>query len=87
MTVYSELAEKIKNNEELTEKERMATAIAVKFLENCRYQNVPNVPFICGEAGEKGKDGMPEFFFIAPTYGVDGFAVYKKDKDYDAPGW
>jgi hypothetical protein len=43
--------------------------------------------FICGEAGEKDSMGLPEKIMICPTYGLDGFASYKKDRDYDAPGW
>ena len=36
--------------------------------------------FICGESGEQDSMGLPNRLF-------DGFAVYKKDRDYDAPGW
>ena len=43
--------------------------------------------FICGEAGEKDSMGLPEKIMVCPAYGLDGFAVYKKDRDYDAPGW
>ena len=43
--------------------------------------------FICGEAGEKDTLGLPEKIFVCPTYGLDGFCVYKKDGEYDAPGW
>ena len=84
---YDIVAEKIEKQEELSEKERQLARVALKFLQTCRYEHVPETPFICGEAGKNGEDGMPEFYFICPTYGLDGFAVYKKDKDYDAPGW
>jgi hypothetical protein len=43
--------------------------------------------FICGEAGEKDSMGLPDRLFVCPAYGLDGFAVYKKDRDYDAPAW
>lgn len=43
--------------------------------------------FICGEAGEKDSMGLPDGILVCPTYGLDGFAYYKKDKDYSAPGW
>jgi hypothetical protein len=43
--------------------------------------------FICGESGEKDSMGLPDRLFVCPAYGLDGFAVYKKDRDYDAPGW
>jgi len=43
--------------------------------------------FICGEAGEKDSMGLPEKIMVCPAYGLDGFASYKKDRDYTAPGW
>ena len=43
--------------------------------------------FICGESGEQDSMGLPDNLFVCPAYGLDGFAVYKKDRDYDAPGW
>ena len=43
--------------------------------------------FICGEAGEKDSMGLPEKIMVCPAYGLDGFASYKKDRDYVAPGW
>jgi hypothetical protein len=42
-------------------------------------------PFICGTAGKVDSDGMNEFILVCPMYGADGFALYKKHKDYSAP--
>jgi len=42
-------------------------------------------PFICGTAGGKGEDSMPEYVLVCPAYGADGMAMYKKFKDYSAP--
>jgi hypothetical protein len=44
-------------------------------------------PFICGWAGKEGADGMREFVLVCPAYGADGFALYKKHRDYSAPGY
>jgi hypothetical protein len=44
-------------------------------------------PFICGTAGEVGADNMAEYILVCPMYGADGFALYKKHKDYSAPGY
>lgn len=44
-------------------------------------------PFICGTAGKVGADGLNEYILICPMYGADGFALYKKHKDYSAPGY
>ena len=43
--------------------------------------------FICGEAGERDEMGLPEMIMVCPAYGLDGFAIYKKTKDYSAPEW
>jgi hypothetical protein len=81
------LQDKIKEGGELNDKERNVINIALKVLRQAFSDKVPYVPFICGEAGKKGKDGMPEYFMICPNYGLDGFAVYKKDTDYGGPTW
>lgn len=38
--------------------------------------------FICGEAGQKDQDGLPNRIMICPTMGVNGFAVYRKEVDW-----
>ena len=43
--------------------------------------------FICGEGGDKDAMGLPEFISVCPAHGLDGFAYYKKHKEYSAPGW
>jgi len=42
-------------------------------------------PFICGVAGIVDADGLNEYILVCPMYGADGFAMYKKHKDYSAP--
>ena len=44
-------------------------------------------PFICGVAGGVGADGMADYVLVCPAYGADGSAMYKKYKDYSAPGY
>jgi hypothetical protein len=43
--------------------------------------------FICGEGGEKDSMGLPDTILICPSYGLDGVAMYKKYKEYSAPGY
>ena len=43
--------------------------------------------FTCGEGGEKGADGLPSQVFVCPMFGLSGFAVYTKTKDYSEPGY
>ena len=40
--------------------------------------------FVCGEGGERDEMGLPEMIMVCPAYGLDGFAIYKKEKDYSA---
>jgi hypothetical protein len=44
-------------------------------------------PFICGTAGKLQDDRMHEYILVCPAYGADGFALYKKHKDYSSPGY
>lgn len=44
-------------------------------------------PFICGSAGKPDRFGLHDTYFICPTYGLDGMAVYTRTKDYSAPGY
>jgi hypothetical protein len=44
-------------------------------------------PFICGTAGQVDADGMNEYILVCPMHGADGFALYKKHKDYSTPGY
>ena len=44
-------------------------------------------PFICGVAGGVGADNMADYVLVCPAYGADGAAMYKKYKDYSAPGY
>jgi len=41
--------------------------------------------FITGISGEKDEMGLPEYISVCPTYGLDGFAFYKKHTEYSAP--
>jgi hypothetical protein len=42
--------------------------------------------FIYGEAGEHDKMGLPDKILVCPTNGLDGFAVYKKEREYSVKG-
>jgi hypothetical protein len=46
-----------------------------------------NSPFICGGSQEVGPDNLPDMIMVCPALGADGFAIYKKHRDYDAPGY
>jgi len=43
--------------------------------------------FITGISGEKDDMGLPEYVSICPTYGLDGFATYKKNSEYTSPDY
>ena len=41
-------------------------------------EKLGEIYFICGEGGEKNKNGLPERIHICPAYGVDWFQVYER---------
>jgi hypothetical protein len=43
--------------------------------------------FICEDSNDKDSLGLPEYIHICPSYGLDGFAIYKKYIPYSAPEW
>lgn len=51
-----------------------------------KYKGVDH-PFICGHGADLGEDNLPDYIMVCPALGADGFAVYKKHKDYSAPSY
>lgn len=41
-------------------------------------ERVGDIYFICGEAGQKDDNNLPERIFICPAYGCDWFQVYDR---------
>ena len=50
-------------------------------------EKLGDIYFICGEGGEKDKNGLPDKIFICPAYGVDWFQVYSKTEQSAGPEW
>jgi hypothetical protein len=42
-------------------------------------EKFPGMFFICGEAGERDSNGLPEKIFVCPAYGAGWSAMYTKD--------
>lgn len=42
--------------------------------------------FVCGEGGEKDKNGLPETILVCPRYGVSWFASYEKTEHCGGKG-
>lgn len=38
--------------------------------------------FVCGASDKLGADGLPDSIMICPAAGLDGFAIYKKTRDW-----
>ena len=72
---------------EITEKEFKQFELLKKIFVHAQPEKFEGVYFICGEGGDKDAMGLPEFISVCPAHGADGFAYYKKHKDYSAPGW
>lgn len=48
-------------------------------------EKMGDIFFICGEGGEKDKNGLPDRIHVCPAYGVDWFQVYEKTKSVVGP--
>ena len=48
-------------------------------------EKMGDIFFICGEGGEKDKNGLPDRIHVCPAYGVDWFQVYAKTKSAVGP--
>ena len=48
-------------------------------------EKMEGIYFICGEGGEKDKNGLPDRIYICPTYGADWFQVYEKSQSSVGP--
>ena len=72
---------------EITDKEYELFQKLKKIMLHANAEKYQGVYFICGEGGEKDEMGLPEMISVCPAYGLDGMALYKKHKDYSAPGY
>lgn len=72
---------------EITEKEYEQFQVLKKIFVHASAEKFEGVYFICGESGDKDDMGLPEYISVCPAFGLDGIAMYKKHKDYSAPGW
>lgn len=41
-------------------------------------EKLGDIFFICGEGGDKDKNGLPDQIHVCPAYGVDWFQIYEK---------
>jgi hypothetical protein len=51
---------------------------AMKIVRSTYPDKFPDTYFICGEGGEKDKNGLPERILVCPAYGVDWFEIYER---------
>lgn len=50
-------------------------------------EKLGGIYFICGEAGEKDQNNLPQQIHICPAYGVDWFQIYEKSDKTFGPEW
>jgi len=90
------LEQMLKREEERTEATRKALLDAQEEIERLRdkcdkqatvlkaaFPEQSGGFFICGESGEKDRNGMPNKLLVCPAYGLDWFVVYKKQPSDD----
>lgn len=71
----------------ISEKEYEQFQLLKKIFLHANPEKFEGIYFICGESGPKDNMGLPEGILVCPASGLDGFAMYSKSKEYDAPGW
>ena len=84
-----ELVERLWNNYNHEDVKLAADRIEImnKFLRHNAFATKQfGVFFICGEAGERDSNGIPEHIHICPAYGSDVSYVFARGKSY-APEW
>ena len=62
----------------LSDKERSQFETLKKIFFHSMPEKYPDTYFICGEAGSKDDDRLPEYISICPAYGVGWSILYKK---------
>jgi hypothetical protein len=72
---------------EITEQEFQLFEKLKTILRHASAEKLENVYFVCGEGGTKDEMGLPEMIMVCPSFGLDGFAMYKKSSNYTAPGY
>lgn len=50
-------------------------------------EKLGDIFFICGEGGDKDKNGLPDRIHVCPVYGVDWFQVYQRTDKSWGPEW
>lgn len=51
------------------------------------HEQMGNIYFICGEGGDKDRNGLPDKIHICPAYGCDWFQVYEKSDKTCGTEW
>jgi hypothetical protein len=41
-------------------------------------ENFPNTWFVAGQNGEKDQNGLPQYVWVCPAFGVDWVQVYER---------
>lgn len=77
--IYRDAADEIKRLRE--ENEKMKYFLQHNVFAEKQY----GVYFVCGEAGDKDLNGVPEHIFVCPAYGSDITYCYNRIDSSDAP--
>jgi len=60
---------------------------AMKIVRASYPDRFPNNYFVCGDAGDKDSNGLPENILVCPAYGVDWTQVYTRTEKSIGPEW
>ena len=77
----------VRNENLMTQKYKDAYDAAMRIVKSTYPDKFPDTYFICGEAGTKDDNNLPNHIHICPAYGCDWFQVYEKTDKTFGPEW
>lgn len=77
----------VRNENLMTKKYKDGYDAAMRIVKSTYPDKFPDNYFICGEAGTKDDNNLPDRIYICPAYGCDWFQVYEKTDKTFGPEW
>lgn len=66
---------------------KSAYEAAMRIVRSVFAEKYPDTYFICGEAGQKDLNNMPDQILVCPAYGCDFSYIYQKTEKTTGPEW
>lgn len=66
---------------------KAAYEVAMRIIRSMHAEKFLDTYFICGEAGKKDANNMPDRILVCPAYGSDFSYIYEKTGETTGPEW